>query len=222
MVALASQRRGRGLAASVIDTGMIIGLGHMTKRSSREVNALKDRYNFMPVSESELHNIFAEAIVAGRPDSLYPAELITGLQKASENNKPVWYKNPIFSHHREEIGNSPKQTSTPYTVSIPIRQQVVEAADEKEAVDILHRSFVDHLGRCLQIPPASINTNKALIELGLDSLMAVEIWSWIFKETGHNVSVLKILGGLTAEDSKKLSFNFIAPFANRLQYVLGP
>ncbi|CAI6337900.1 unnamed protein product [Periconia digitata] len=56
------------------------------------------------------------------------------------------------------------------------------------------------LGNILQLSPSSINTSRALIELDMDSLIDVEVWSWIFRETGQNISVLKILSGLCVDD----------------------
>ena len=41
----------------------------------------------------------------------------------------------------------------------------------------------------------SIYANVPVIDLGIDSLVAVEIRNWIFSEAGHDVPVLKILGG---------------------------
>ena len=57
----------------------------------------------------------------------------------------------------------------------------------------------------------SIYTNVPVIDLGIDSLGAVEIRNWIFSETGHDVPVLRILGGssvkqICAEVVSNLSF----------------
>ncbi|KAF2642234.1 polyketide synthase [Massarina eburnea CBS 473.64] len=208
MVALAAQRRSSGLAASVIDTGMIIGLGHMaTRATSDQIKALEERYNYMRISETELHAMFSEAIVAGYPDSEYRSELITGLQRASDAKRPVWSDNPIFCHHREQSKIMEGAPNTNSSESIPVRQRISEAYHEKEAFDILQTCFLDQLAQTLQLSPASISTSQALIELGVDSLMAVEIWSWLFKETGYNVSVLKILSGLSANDVCRETIN---------------
>lgn len=41
----------------------------------------------------------------------------------------------------------------------------------------------------------SIYTDVPIIDLGVDSLVAVEIRNWVFSEAGHDIPVLKILGG---------------------------
>lgn len=50
------------------------------------------------------------------------------------------------------------------------------------------------------LPDDPINENIAFVEQGIDSLMAVEIRSWFFKELGVDFSVLKILGGSSIAD----------------------
>lgn len=55
--------------------------------------------------------------------------------------------------------------------------------------------FAAKLQIILQIPATDFRADAALIELGVDSLVAVEIRSWFLKETSVDVAVLKILGG---------------------------
>lgn len=45
------------------------------------------------------------------------------------------------------------------------------------------------------MPIENIYTDVPIIDLGIDSLVAVEIRNWLFAEVGHDVPVLKILGG---------------------------
>jgi hypothetical protein len=45
-----------------------------------------------------------------------------------------------------------------------------------------------------------INVTTPLIDLGVDSLVAVEIRTWFAQEVGADVAVLKILGGPSIED----------------------
>lgn len=47
---------------------------------------------------------------------------------------------------------------------------------------------------------SSFRADAALIELGVDSLVAVEIRSWFLKEVGVDMAVLKILGGASTVD----------------------
>lgn len=53
----------------------------------------------------------------------------------------------------------------------------------------------------MQLPAEeSVNTQVALIELGVDSLVAVDVRTWFLKELGIDMPVLKILGGAAIDD----------------------
>jgi hypothetical protein len=202
MPTTANQRRSRGLSATVIHLGMIIGVGYMNQAGANQIEMMEKRYDYMRVSETQLHDIFTQAIVAGRPDSGYPFELITGLKPASDDPKPLWYENPIFSHHRARQSEKRNGDTKSVEKSSSVRQQILEASSEQEALELLLEFFQNQVAQILQLPAGRIKTSEPLIELGVDSLMAVEISSRFFKDLGHKVSVLKILGGLSASESK--------------------
>lgn len=50
-----------------------------------------------------------------------------------------------------------------------------------------------------QLSIESIHTDVPMIDLGIDSLVAVEIRNWIFSDAGHDIPVLKILGGFSVK-----------------------
>ncbi|KAF2469547.1 uncharacterized protein BDR25DRAFT_356261 [Lindgomyces ingoldianus] len=219
MTPIAHQRRSRGLAASVIDLGMIIGVGYMNKAGPEQIETMEKRYDYMKISEADLHNIFTQAIIAGRPNSGYPIELITGLRPASGSRKPFWYENPVFSHHRAiKVRKRDKDPQSSEKVTL-VQHQVLNAANEQDALDIVLPIFSAQLAQILQLPLNHINLDRPLVELGVDSLIAVEISSRFFRDFGHRLSVLKILGGLSAYESELGKINGEANANLSLQYV---
>ena len=52
----------------------------------------------------------------------------------------------------------------------------------------------------LQMDENSFRPDAPLIEMGVDSLVAVEIRSWFLKEVNVDMAVLKILGGASTTD----------------------
>lgn len=62
-------------------------------------------------------------------------------------------------------------------------------------------AFVSRLNTILQQPAdQKVSATQPLIDLGIDSLIAVEIRTWFLQELGVEIPVLKLLGGATLSD----------------------
>lgn len=152
MVGLAADRRARGLAASVIDIGMVIGIGIIQRTEGDAGTGVIEtnlrRQNLAPISEPDLHNMLAEAITAGTRDR--DVEIITGLQhyESSSPNRPAWYKNPRFSHLVTERlasrgdGESAEDSE---------RQTLANASSVAEASRFLETVLTEHLAAELKV-----------------------------------------------------------------------
>lgn len=73
----------------------------------------------------------------------------------------------------------------------------------------------------------SISDDTPLIDLGMDSLVAVEVRSWFMKELGVDMPVLKILGGAAAADLildtvEKLPEEFMSKFDGATVTLAAP
>ncbi|PWY79697.1 ketoacyl-synt-domain-containing protein [Aspergillus heteromorphus CBS 117.55] len=196
MSTIASQRRARGLAASVFHIGMVLGVGYVSATGIYE-STLR-QYNYMPISEPEFLDMFAQAIVIGRPSSLHPPELITGLSRHSllaDAKKPFWHENLRFSHHT--IAESTTQDTAAGGDVIPLAQSIAEAETVERLDEVIQDAFCRKMERMLQAEKGSVAGKKAqpLINLGVDSLIAVEIRSWFLKELEVDMPVLKLVGG---------------------------
>ncbi|KAA8894529.1 hybrid PKS-NRPS [Sphaerosporella brunnea] len=202
MVGLAAQRRQRGLAASVIDMGMLTEIGYVARADKSLEEHLLRKNPCLPIFEPEFHQMFAEAIFAGRPESGHQPEIITGMQSEGrsidDDNESPWTSNPRFSHFFREATDLEQQgQGGTATGHIAVREQLAAAATEEQAVDILQGAFSARLAVILQLAPDSINGMAPLIDLGVDSLIALEIRSWFLKEVEIDMSVLKVLSGDT-------------------------
>ena len=218
---LAEHRRKRGLVASVLDIGKIVGIGYVA-RNRKAVISLRS-HKFQPISEPLFHQMFAEAVISGRPDSGRQPVLSAGMQKrlglAEEDSiPPLWMGNPRFSHMMWEKDESAGIEDASAPSRVPVKEKLEAAKTFTEANDALVQALVTKLGAILQLAPESINKNTALIEIGeqsnlvyemnivthnvigIDSLVAVEIRSWFLKELNVDVPVLKIIGGDSIAD----------------------
>jgi NAD(P)-dependent dehydrogenase (short-subunit alcohol dehydrogenase family) len=212
MTNVAAQRRARGLSGSVIHIGHVTDVGYIVKTKER-TDQLAEHFGsirMMPLSETDVHHAFAQAVRNGRPGSQLSHDIIMGIEPAS---KPIpsssaediedrihWLKNPRLSHmtpiafsHGGADGSDQAASSVPGSV----RQHVEDAKSEEEAVATVVDAFCAQLDKALQLPggQAAENAHRAVIDLGIDSLIAVEIRNWFLKQLGADVPVVRILGG---------------------------
>ncbi|KAF1362275.1 polyketide synthase [Lizonia empirigonia] len=208
MCALAAQRRKRGLAATALNVGAIIGAGYMERESSKALDLTVSKMALMHLSEQDYHQLFAEGIDSGRPDSEDEAELTTGLldipAAADTENIPRWHANPAFLdfiiHQVEQNG-----AEVGSEIMASIQDQLACCKSESEVVTIVKTRFAMQLRNALQMT----TTDEDLMamrsrDIGLDSLISVDIRSWFLKNFEVSVPVLKIMGNDTMADLAEL------------------
>lgn len=195
MHTLARQRRNRGVAASIIDIAMLLGVGYVARSIDQYESQMK-RFMYLAISEPEFHNIFAAAIVSGRPESTHPPELIIGLGAGED---APWSKNPRFSNY---IRNEQKAAEVVRSKESAksVLSQLAASSDSTESLSILVRTFSKKIEMILQLEAESLDAQEPLVRLGIDSLVAVELRSWFLKELNIDMPVLKILNGASVSD----------------------
>ena len=213
LTSLARQRRKRGLAASAFDIGRVVGVGYVERAGAVIVEQLM-KYGYMAISESEFHQMFAETIRAGYPDLGLNPVVTTGIRtiRDDEQIKGPWFNNPRFSHCIVEAKDADAKQEDKKT-TLPVSEQISSAASNQEALEVLKGKqnikqyptgiyaynflgcFSAKLRVILQISDQSIDHDAPLIQLGIDSLVAVEVRSWFLKELKVDMPVLKVLGG---------------------------
>ena len=155
MVSLASQRRARNLPASVIDIGMVIGIGVIQRTEGEEgISAMETalrKLDYMPVSERDLHHLLAEAIVVGRSDE--SPELVTGLEtyNTASENRPFWHKNPRFSHLIADAASSQAGQTSASSVQKNLKEKLADARGPDEALQIMEGALLAYLISTLKV-----------------------------------------------------------------------
>lgn len=203
MVSLAEQRRQRGLAASVIHIGPVYGVGYVAQNRI-DVSVMR-LLGVKPISESDFHQLFAEAVLAGNSRSNLSVDITTGIVPVQwdEEAQPRWAANPIMSHW---VLNGKAVDNVAVTKSKASLKVKLHAARSRDEVDnVVKQALIEKLGSLLHLSMESLSDNTnfdiaGLDELGVDSLMATEIRSWLMKSLEVNVPVLKILSGLSVKE----------------------
>ena len=161
MTSLAFQRKKRGLAGSVIDISSLVGIGYVEHSEAVDADYFT-RIGYTNISEQDLHQIFAEAMLVGRPGSQECPEIVTGLAPAyadAEIKAP--YRSDLKFCHFTIQRSGEKQDKSQGLV-IPVKAQLHAAETKVQVFDILKSSpllliselgaFADSYGRGLRFP----------------------------------------------------------------------
>jgi len=209
MSSIVRQRRQRGQAASIMAVGAIMGIGYMTRElTQKEVDRIVDS-GYHQLSERDLHQHFCETVLAGKPDSGLNPEVICGVRVShpgDTSKRPLtWLANPTLGHcivKRETGpagGSSASGNKQNSTGGVALKPSLLEATTKDAVFSLVKEAFVERLQALLQSEKA-IPLHLAADELGVDSLVAVDIRSWFLKELQVDMPVLKILGGASTAD----------------------
>lgn len=143
MKALVTRRRNQGFAGSSIDITRLVGLGFIERESHGRLTKehqqrLTTRSGTIAMSENDLHQLFAEAIVSGRPDSGLSPELITGLSPLTvEQSKDAYWKtNTRLGLLIRDVGHGSSQGGDKGN-AVPVRQLLEAAKNMQDASKIL-------------------------------------------------------------------------------------
>lgn len=194
MHSLARQRRNHGVAASVMDITMLLGVGYVARSLDQYESQMK-QYSYMAISEPEFHNIFAAAILAGKPGSDHSPEIITGVGPDAD---APWTRDPRFSHYVCYESKS-AEVAKAVDPSGNVLSQLAQS-ESSEALSILESAFSRKVELMLQLEFGSIDVQAPLVRVGIDSLVAVELRSWFLRELDIDMPVLKFLNGASVSD----------------------
>lgn len=220
--ALIVRRRQRKLAGSVIQISRMTDVGYVKRQrstySAQEMERL-DAY-CLPMGERQLHALFAEGILAGRLQCNSMPVVTAGIPKISTDKakNAAWMKNIRFSRYWEQKPLHQDDRVEKKTGNASIRIQLSESKSTDEAEVIVRGkwalfllisnctdSFLDgvttKIRTCLHLPSDQpVAEHAALIDLGVDSLVAVDIRAWTMTELGVDIPVLRLLSGMTVDE----------------------
>ncbi|KAI5364416.1 putative secondary metabolism biosynthetic enzyme [Alternaria postmessia] len=202
MTSMCAQRRARGLAASVMHIGMVADIGYVA-RSDRHIENHLRKLQYHPMSETDMHYLFAEAVMSSRADHPGNWNIVSGIETFVDapgvKLRPPHYHNPRFAHYvREE--NARKEDLRTDKTEKSVKELLEDAISEEDVTTVFQQAFLIKLERLTQLESHRIDANKSLLNLGVDSLSAVEIRNWFLQTVGVDIPVLKLLRGDTVSE----------------------
>jgi acyl carrier protein len=182
LVALARHRRALGLPALAVDLGAVSGAGHVAGRP--ETGAFLDRIGVRTMTPGRAWDAIGEALARGDARAI-----------VADVDWAAWRRGPAAT--LAEAAHAPPAPADgapgaagghrPALADVPAAERAALVRDHVAAI----------VGRVLQAPPGRIDRGRRLTDLGLDSLMAVEVTTAVERELGVAVSLADVLEGLS-------------------------
>ncbi|KAJ4361269.1 hypothetical protein N0V95_002038 [Ascochyta clinopodiicola] len=191
--ALAYHRRAHGLNATTLDLGIMREIGVLAEKGITEY--LREWDEPFGINEAEFHALIENTILAGNSvDAQIPTGFATAGSSAAAGITPPFYlEDPRFSI----LANTGRRSAlSSGDKSVSWQDEMSAAGSPAAAAEIVTAALVARLAKSLQMNAADIDTAKPLHAYGVDSLVAVEIANWIFKDLKASVAVFDILGSM--------------------------
>ena len=192
--AFASYRVSMGLPASTIDLGAVTDVGYLAVRG-RELQDQVRKVMGAEIKEKELLAIL-DAAISGHVGKDSNCSTITGLQCTGNDAQNFWSRDPLFSHLRIKNGTQQKGVISP-TMALSARKGLAEAESLVAAKKVIYDCLAAKFSTVLMIDEEDLSSDKPLGAYGTDSLVAVELRSWIGREMEATVILMDLLADNT-------------------------
>lgn len=186
MDSFASYRHSLGLAAVTIDLGVMLGIGYLAE--NQELAESMKRQGFSGTTEPELMALLRSAV--RRP---LRGQIVTGLGTWKTGSSLGKFADPLFSNFRRLAqrvpGNDGKQHGDP----LSLRAMLGTVKNMAEATDTVCTALSKQISILGMVPVETIVVGRPMSEYGIDSLVAVEMRNWIFRETDFTIAILELM-----------------------------
>lgn len=195
--ALARHRVSLGLKATALDLGMILSVGFTAEKA--DVMSHLRAAGFAAMREEEYHAMLDELCNPHlEPSSLLKAQVALGFEipetlRSKGIEDPGWMHDPLFKHLYQIRTAGGSGDSAEDSVNYGLLLAAAES--HQAAVDIINNAIVRKLCKALTIEAQDVDSSKPLHEHGVDSLVAVELRTWLLKDLGAEVAVFDMMSG---------------------------
>lgn len=180
----------RLLPAISVDLGKIDEVGYVAERNQETARRL-DESGVSAMSKRQFLAALKVAMAAGASVS---AQVITGLRAYSPDRALPEYNVSTFAMFRRTGEATRQSAGDEGAVAARPRDTLRQAASVEEATAAFCAAFVDKMSSLLMVAMDRIDFSKSINEYGMDSLVAVEMRNWLFKEMDITVPILGVVG----------------------------
>ena len=221
--AFTSHRRDLGLPASVIDIGVVEGVGYVAENLGRAAEMSTTAHD--RITEAELLALVKAAIVG--PAHHHP-QTLTGFKLLPDKPLPSWSSDPKFLHVLADAQSGSSSSSADAHGGkndddgdlVLLRTRLRQAETPQAAVELICHSLTRKLSKLLLIAPEDVDPTKPVVAYGLDSLVAVELRNWMTIELGAGVPLMEVMNSPSIEGlAEKLAAR--SDFVDRALFAAG-
>ena len=187
----AHYRASQGLPGTSINLGVVKEIGHVAERPELQ-KRLESLSGDVALSKADVLALIKLAIV-GQIDQHADHQCTTGLNfetYSPQNPAFYWATDARFCHLRGGMGVREEKDSGS---SMSTKQALKKSQTIEKATEITTSALIGKFASVLIIPANEVSTNKPVAMLGLDSLVAVEVRSWIAKEMDAKMSTMELM-----------------------------
>jgi phthiocerol/phenolphthiocerol synthesis type-I polyketide synthase C len=188
--ALAAHRRGLGLPGLAVAWGAISDVGHMARHAAL-TERVKERLGVRLLAPARALDRMADALAAGA-DCVALAEVSWSRLTAL----PAIAKSPKYAGMRDLMNEEAGEASGANAEEIRAH---LAGLPREEAIAVIHQLLIKHIAGVVGTAPAKIPTDQPLTDLGMDSLMLVELQIGLDKQFGIAIPTLELMDLATVE-----------------------
>lgn len=187
--ALAHHRRSQGLKATSINLGVVLGIGITAERG--EILTYLKTGAMIGVREQELLTVIQAAMADQLPAQALAGLATGGLLKQNGHDAPYWFGDGRFGPLR--IFDTQSFAVSGVDTSEDLQLALAAAKTLPEAGEVVCSALMRKLAKAMMMELEDLDSGKPANSYGVDSLVAVEVRAWVFKEVKSDVSVFDIL-----------------------------
>jgi len=194
--ALAHHRVARGLPAVSVDVGPVLGAGYVAENSEL-IDSLSAQ-GYIALHEEEFLGFLQAAItgeiISGQP---MPAQIVTGFATGGVVQAEGWdmpfYLEAAKMRRVVQVdvnGNSGSDAGAGW------QSQLASIASVSQGADLVAAAMAAKLAKLMMVAAEDIDLGKPISTYGVDSLTAVEIRAWSFRELQSDISIFDIMSNV--------------------------
>ena len=191
--ALARHRSSKGLPCVSIDLGAVKSVGYLADESSKHLADRFTRLGFDMMDENAVLRVIESAILSPVRDPAF-SHIIVGAPTrwGSHTEDTAWSHDMRFTS-LGEMEFTATETRSNADHGSNLKARLSESKTLEDTIKIISTSLIKRLSEIFMTPESEMDADAPLASFGVDSLVAVELRSWIASTFEIDMSMFEVL-----------------------------